>query len=63
MISIKDKIFCAKSFDKRYSFPFSVVRIPYLDCDAPSKVFYSAFGAEILRSATTTNDATIFQRN
>ena len=37
--------------------------MPYLDSDIRSKIFYSAFGAEILRSARTTNDAAIFQRN
>ena len=37
--------------------------MPYLDSNIPAKIFYSAFGAEVLRSARTTNDATIFQRN
>ena len=34
-----------------------------VDSNIPSKMFYSAFGIEILRSARTTNYATIFQRN
>lgn len=59
MIPIKDKKNLYKVV-KRDSFPFWVVRmivISHLNC------FYSAFGAEILRSARTTNNGTIFQGN
>ena len=33
-----------------------------LESNTPSNIFYSAFEAEILRSARKTNDATIFQK-
>ena len=59
MISIKCKKRITKLFDKMCSFSFLIVSMPYLDCSIPFKVFYSAFGAKILRSPRTTNDATI----
>ena len=60
--TIKDKNFYAKLFDKKDNFPFSIVRMSYLDSNVPLKMYYSLFGAEILKSVRTTNDATIFQR-
>ena len=36
-----------------YNFLFSIVRIPYLCSNIPSKKFYSPFEAEILRRART----------
>ena len=39
-------------FDKRDSFLLPVVLMHHLDSNIPSKVFYSAFGAEILRPAS-----------
>lgn len=44
------------------SFPFSIVCMIHVDSNITTKVFYSAFGAEILISARTNNDATIFER-
>lgn len=53
----------SKMFDKRESLSFSIIRMPYLDSINQCETFYSVFGAEILRSARKSNDATIFQRN
>ena len=35
--------------------------MPFLHSNIPSKMFYSSFGAEILRSARTTTDRTDFK--
>lgn len=42
--------FWAKLFDKMDSFSLAVVLMLYLDSNIPSKAFYLAFGADILRS-------------
>ena len=60
LITIKNNKFCIQLFDKRDEFPFCIVRMPYLSSNIPSKMFYSAFGAEILRAARTTSSATVF---
>ena len=46
---IKDKTIVSKLFDKRDAFKFSIVRMPYLCSNIPSKMFYSTISAEILR--------------
>ena len=33
-------------FDKRDSFPFSIVKMPFKSTNLPSNMFYSAIGAE-----------------
>ena len=38
-----------KLFDKRDSFPFAIVRLPFLSSNIPTTRFYSSIGAEILR--------------
>ena len=38
-----------KLFDKRDSFPFAIVRLPFLSSNIPTTMFYSSIGAEILR--------------
>lgn len=53
----------SKMFDQRESLSFSIIRMPYLDSINQCETFYSVFGAEILRSARKSNDATTFQRN
>ena len=53
-ITIKDKIFVYKLYDKRDSFPFSIVRMPYLSSNIPQNIFYSALVGEILRIARST---------
>ena len=58
-ISIDQTQFKLQLFDKRDSFPFSIVRMPYCCSNMPSSIFYSSVGAEILRigrSTTTLNN-------
>ena len=38
-----------KLYDKRNSFPFSIVRLPFSSSNIPSAIFYNCVGAEILR--------------
>ena len=38
-----------KLYDKRNSFPFSIVRLPFASSNIPSAVLYNSIGAEILR--------------
>ena len=38
-----------KLFDKRDSFPFSIVRLPFASSNMPSSMFYSCIGAEVIR--------------
>ena len=47
-------------YDKRDTFPFSIVRMPFLYSNMPTKMFYSSLGAEILRIARTNNKTTSF---
>ena len=51
---LDDKQFDFKLFDKRDAFPFSVVRMPHLQSNMPSKMFYSTISAEILRICRAT---------
>ena len=60
-IKIENNRFATSLYDKRDGFPFSIVRMPYLCSNIPSKMFYSAFGAEILRIARTTNIFNVFK--
>ena len=60
-IKIKNNRFATSLYDKRDGFPFSIVRMPHLCSNIPSKMFYSAFGAEILRIARTTNNLNDFK--
>ena len=53
-ITIVDNMFIYKLFDKRDDFPFFVVRMPYLDSNIPSFVFYGSFKSEVLRIAKNT---------
>ena len=53
-ITIKDNIFVYKLFDKRDNFPFFIVRMPDLNGNIPSHVFYGSFLSEILRIARAT---------
>ena len=48
---------------KRNIFSFTIVCTPNLDSNTPSRNSYSIFGPELLRSARTTNDATISEIN
>ena len=62
-LEIEDNKFSMNLYDKRDDFPFSIVRMPYLNSNLPSKMFYSAFGAEILRTARTTSTLNDFISN
>ena len=53
-ITIVDKIFVYKLFDKRDAFPFSIVRMPYRQSNIPCSIFYSALAGEYLRIARST---------
>ena len=45
----------------RDSFPFSIVRTPYLCSNMPSKMFYSSLGAEILRISRNNTELEKFE--
>ena len=59
-IKIKDGKFHFGLFDKRDSFPFSIVRTPDKSSNVPSSIAYSAFGAESLRIAKARNNPESF---
>ena len=56
-IKIKDGKFHVGLFDKRDSFPFSIVRMPEKSSNVPSSIVYSDIGAEWLRIARASNNA------
>ena len=60
-IKIEDNRFFIRLSDKRDDFPFSIVRMPYLRRNISCDIFYSAFGAEILRIARTTSTCNEFR--
>ena len=53
-ISLVEGRFIYKLFDKRDSFPFFIVRMPYICSNIPSSIFYSALVGEFLRIARST---------
>ena len=55
-----NKQFSTSLFDKRDAFPFSIVRMPFLCSNIPTKMFYSSLGAEILRIARANNQKVSF---
>ena len=59
-IKIKDGKFHFSLFDKRDSFPFSIVRMLDKSSNVPSSRVYSAIGAESLRIATASNNPESF---
>lgn len=48
---MKSNRFLKILYSKRDDFPFPIVRIPYLRINVPSKITYSAFGTNILKTA------------
>ena len=52
-IKIRDDRYSIILYDKRNDFPFFIARTPYLYRSILSKIFYSKFGAEMLRIART----------
>ncbi len=53
-ITIREGKFVYKLFDKRDTFPFSIVRMPHINSNIPSSIFYSALVGEFLRIARST---------
>ena len=53
-ITILGGEFVYKLFDKRDAFPFSIVRMPFIDSNIPESIFYSALVGEFLRIARST---------
>ena len=53
-IKISGDKFIYKMFDKRDEFSFSVVRMPYMDSNIPSYIFYGTIRSEIIRIARST---------
>ena len=59
-IFIHEKVFSLKLYDKRDAFPFSIVRLPFLSNNMPSRVFYATLGGELLRIARCTTNVNDF---
>ena len=59
-IKVKDGKFQVGLFDKRDSFPFTIVRMPYKSSNIPSNIFYSSICAETLRIARASNNSNSF---
>ena len=55
-IKIKDGKFHFGLFDKKDSFPFSIVRMPDNSSNIPSSIVYSAIGSESLKIAGASNN-------
>ena len=53
-ITVQDGYFIYKLFDKRDNFPFFIVRMPNLNGNIPSHVFYGSVMSEFLRIARCT---------
>ena len=53
-IELHDKKFTADLFDKRDAFPIYINRIPWLDNNIPSQMFYASIDFEILHITRTT---------
>ncbi len=60
-IKIVNRKFEIGLYDKRDSFPFSIVRMPHKSSNLPSNIFYSCIGAEILRIVRATNSIIKFK--
>ena len=56
-IKISDKKLTSVLYDKRDSFPFSTVPMPYLSSNVPSEIFYASLGTEISGTDRTTTDS------
>ena len=54
-LKINDGQIEIKLYDKRDSYSFPIVRLPYKSSNLPHKMFYSSVGAEILRIARVTS--------
>ena len=61
-INIKDGKFHFGLFDKRDSFPFTIVRMPDKSSNIPSSIVYSVIGAESLRISRASNNPESFSK-
>ena len=61
-IKIKNRKFHFGLFDKRDSFPFSIVRMPDKSSNVPSSIVFSAIGTESLRIARASNNPESFSK-
>ena len=50
-------------YDKRDSFPFSIVRMPFRRSNIPTNIFYSTVGSEILRIGRATSSVDSFLKS
>ena len=62
-LEIKDRIFNSRLYDKRNTFNFSVVRMPYKCSNMPYKMFYSTISAEVLRICRATSSYLFFMES
>ena len=53
-VTIENKKFIYKLYDKRDDFPFSIVRMPHMSSNIPSTIVYSALVGEFLRIGRST---------
>ena len=54
-IEIEQNTFSYKLFDKRDSYAFKIVRMPYISSNIPNRIFYATFTSELLRIARTSS--------
>ena len=59
-IHVDDNQFHLGLYDKRDSFPISVIQISYLSSNMPSKIFYTSIAAEILRIGRSCTNRQVF---
>ena len=60
-IELNEGIAETKLFDKRETFKFSAVRMPYKRSNIPQKMFYATIGAEVLRICRATSNYDSFK--
>ena len=54
-ISLEDRVFTTKLFDKRDHFGFYITRMPYKSSNIPNKMFYTTISTECLRLCRATS--------
>ena len=62
-IEVVDRRFLFKLYDKRDSFNFFIVRMPYLDSNIPPFIFYGSIFSEFLRIARCSSNVNSFTYN
>ena len=53
-VTVENRMFVYKLYDKRDDFPFSIVRMPHMSSNIPKTIFYSALVGEYLRIGRST---------